>query len=413
MNTLRIRWLAQYGRETLLISLAQALLSAAFLGVIELLIVLYALRLGHGPDFVGLLGAAAALSFSLFSLPGSALGRRHGVRSMMIAGAAATIIGMALLPLAESVPQAIEREWLLLSRVVSAGGWSILMVNQIAALAAYTGAESRKRAYALKEGSAGLGMLVGTLGGGMLPSAFACLLGGTTADPAPYRYGLCTSILLGLVGLIPLTLLAPTEKSVAESTAQTMPRAALAPLAALTLCAFLNHSAVASGKVFYSAYMDQEFGMSTSIIGLISGVGMSLAIAGALGSARLARDRSSGYAMLSASLGLLCSLLLMAVWDSPLSAALGAIGTATVRAVWLPAYQALQMEVTPASAHALVAGICSMAMSLGWGTMSFGGGYLVSAFGYRWVFLVGGVAAGLSATLMWSLLCRQFFAERV
>jgi predicted MFS family arabinose efflux permease len=95
-----------------------------------------------------------------------------------------------------------------------------------------------------------------------------------------------------------------------------------------------------------------------------------------------------------------------------LGAALGVIGISALPAIWLPAYQMLQMEITPASGRMLVAGLCSMAMSLGFGTVSLSGGYVVTAAGYSWLFLAGASAAALSAALMWSLLRERVFVNR-
>ena len=47
-----------------------------------------------------------------------------------------------------------------------------------------------------------------------------------------------------------------------------------------------------------------------------------------------------------------------------------------------------------------------MAMSLGFGTISLSGGYIVAAAGYRRVFLLGMVFAVASAAVMWSTLRR-------
>ncbi len=416
MTALRTRMLTQYGRSTLLISIAEGLLAAAFMGIEPLLIVLYVLRLGYGPEFVGILSASGALTFSLFSLVGAALGRRFGVRTMMIAGAATNVLGMSLIPFTEAVPATAQSWWLLLGRILSGAGWSMLMVNEVPALASYATAANRPRAYALRQSTSGLGALLGTLGGSILPSVFSQLLGRTTDDPAPYRYGLSTCILIGIVGLIPLTRLGRPERTKAEALSrsaletppQSASRPALPALAGLMLCAFLSHAALASGKVFYSAYMDQGLGLATSLIGFITSAGMLLAIVGALSGARIAADRSSGGVMLLASLGLSCSLLLLASghW---LPASLGVIGIAALPAIWMPAYQTLQMEITPASGRMFVAGLCSMAMSLGFGTISLGGGYVVSAAGYPWLFVVGGSAALLSVALMWGLLRLRTF----
>jgi MFS family permease len=419
VTTLRARLVTQYGRNTLLIAIAEVLLSAAFLGIYQLLIGLYALRLGYGAEFIGVMWACEALTFSLMSVLGALLGRRFGSRITMLAGAVAAVIGMALLPLAEAVPAGVQSWWLILARMLAGGGWATLMVNEIPALANYCTAENRPHAYALRQGASGLGMLLGTLVGSLLPSAFAQLLGRTMDKPAPYGYGLSTCIVIGMAGIWPLTRLGIPEKRLVErpsdspvaTSSRNSARPAVAPFAGLMVAAFLNHSALASGKVFYSAYMDQHFGLATSLIGLVASAGMLLATVAALGSARLTSERSSGGVMLLASLGLACSLLLMASghW---LTVSLGVVGILALPAIWLPAYQSLQMEITPASERVLVAGLCSMAMSLGFGSTSLGGGYVVSGLGYSRLFLMGGSAAALSAALMWSLMRRRIFVKR-
>ena len=60
----------------------------------------------------------------------------------------------------------------------------------------------------------------------------------------------------------------------------------------LLICGFLNQGAVASCLAFTYAYMDTAFGLPTSAIGLISAIGMALAVVAALNSSRLARPHS-------------------------------------------------------------------------------------------------------------------------
>jgi predicted MFS family arabinose efflux permease len=265
----------------------------------------------------------------------------------------------------------------------------------------------------------------------MLPSTFARILGQTTDDPAPYRLALSSCIVLGVAGVIPLTRLgslepcgpptgtdeevgtAPRQEEVSESTALPASRRAvpaLIPLLGLLLCGYLNHIGFAGGKAFYSAYMDQRLGMATSLIGSVSSLGLVLSIVGAAVSPRFAAKRSSGALMLVGSAGYGGSLLLMASghW---VGAFLGVIAISALPCIWLPAYQRLQMEIAPASGRMLVAGLGSMAMSLGFATASFGGGYVVAAVGYTRLFLIGATSAVLSATLMGILLRRRVFVS--
>jgi predicted MFS family arabinose efflux permease len=142
------------------------------------------------------------------------------------------------------------------------------------------------------------------------------------------------------------------------------------------------------------------------LIGAATSIGMFLAILGALGSPRLARRRGSEFAMLLASASLGGGLLLMGAWPNAFTAQLGAISTLSLSAVFVPSYQVLQMEAVAPEWRSLVAGVGSMAMSLGYGTVSLTGGHIVSSQGYARLFQLGACLALLSAALMWRLVRR-------
>jgi len=374
--------------------------------MMQLLKVMYVLRLGFGPEAVGVLFAAGSLSFSFSSLPGAALGGRWGPRSILLVGGAINVVGMATILATEAVPGAWRAMWPALVQVISSCGWSFLMVNMTTMMVAVTTSENRKGAYALREACGGLGMFLGTLVGGMLPAAFAGPLGLALDHPAPYRYGLMVAVLLALLGIIPLLFLRPVSPA-PRVKRQGQPN--LAPLwvvAPLLVAGFLNNGAVASSKAFVYAYMDQDFAIPTALVGIISSVGMGLGVLSALSSSRLARGRSSGHVMVIASVALAGGLLVMGTIAHPAAAALGNVAQFILSALFVPAYQVLQMETAAPEWRWLVAGACNMAMSLGFGAISLSGGYIVAAMGYRRVFLLGALFALASATLMWSLLRR-------
>ncbi|MFP3897556.1 MAG: MFS transporter [Anaerolineales bacterium] len=398
--------LSGYNRNIWLLIIASALFTGAYLGMRDLLNALYVLRLGYGPEFVGTVTGVGALSFALSSLPGGALGGRFGVRRMMIIGVLINMLGMVFTPLAESIPETIRYYWLLFAQAFAASGWSIFVVNQIPALTGFTHPRNRQNAFALKEGAAGLGMFVGALVGGMLPGGFAGLLGFTTAQAGPYRHGLYVAMGLALMGLVPLALLDPVQRIPRSEDSGSAALPPLVPVGLLILCAFCGNGAVASYKAFASAYMDLEFSLPTSLIGTITSVGMFLACLAALSSSRLARRRGSGHTMMIASLMLGGNLLLVSLVPHWTAAGLGAIGTLALSALWRPAYQVLQMEMAEPEQRSLISGVGAMAMSLGYSTVSFGGGYVAATVGYRRLFLVGTGLAIASAIVMALLLRR-------
>ena len=401
---------SRFSRDVWLICAASALFTGAFLGLRQLLTSLYTLRLGYGPEFVGIIFGAGAISFAAASVPGGALGGRFGPRRMMIIGAVQNIAGMALIPFTEGVPEGMRSAWILLSQVISSSGWSVYSVNMIPTMAAATSPESRRSAYAVREASAGLGMFLGAFVGGLLPGAFASLLGITTAVPAPYRYALYGPVAVGLLGLVPLGMVGPIRVGQRSRAARSRPAQWL-PLILLAACAFANNGAIASVKAFSSAYMDLEFAMPTSLIGTIVSAGMLLGILSALISPRLARWGGSGHTMRLASILLAANLLQMALFPQQLAAAIGVIAMFALWTLWRPAFQALQMEMAEPGWRALVSGMCAMGMSLGFGAVSFGGGYIVTALGYRRLFLIGAGISVASAILM-SILIRMLATQR-
>jgi Na+/melibiose symporter-like transporter len=326
----------------------------------------------------------------------------------MLLGATIMVLGMALFPLTERAPHELRTAWIYVAQVVSSSGWSMYVVNQVPTLMAYTSVANRKSAFAVKEACAGLGQFVCAFVGGLLPGAFAGLLHTTTDEPGPYRYGLVVAIVLAALTLVPTALIGRVQVE-RRARAERGVRPPLLPLALLAGCAFMNNGAVASCKAFTSAYLDREFGLPTSLIGTVASAGMALSILSALSGPRLARRRGSGNTMRIASLVLALFLLQMSLIPHWLAAGLGYIGMLALSAMWRPAYQVLQMELADPAWRSLMSGVGAMAMSAGFSSMSFGGGYVVGTVGeggYRAVFAIGIGLSLASATLI-SLLMRH------
>lgn len=390
---------SSFSRDVWLLSLATALLAGAHLGMMQLLKVLYVLRLGYGPEFVGTLFATGALSFMLASMPAGALGGRFGPTRVIVAGAVVNVAGMALLPFTETVPIELRTFWPLLVQLVSSFGWSLVIVNQVPALMAFTDKDTRRGAYALREALAGLGMFLSTLVGGMLPGLFAGLTGTTTEEPTPYRLGLWVVVGLGAAGIVPLLRVRRVE-AYRPSRAEQRALPPLLPLVLLVASGFLNNGATATWRAFASAYMDLAFGLPAARIGIVLSAGMLLAVLAALSGPRLARRRGSSYAMIVASALLALSLVQMALVNHWLAAGVGTAIMSALAALWVPAYQVQQMEMVGPQWRSLVAGLGAVGMSLGFGTMSFSGGYIVTGLGYRPLFLIGAAMALGSAVLV-------------
>jgi predicted MFS family arabinose efflux permease len=399
-HSLRLNLLARYPRDVWLLCAATSLGASAFLGLRQLLNALYLLRLGLGVDSVGAMSAVGAISFSLSSLPGGALGTRKGPRRVMLLGALVNMVGMALLPLTEMLPDSLRFSWVLLSQTMSSSGWAFFSVNAVAVMAGLTTPTNRRGAYALSEAFYGLGSFLGTLLGGLLPGVFAALLSTTTEFALPYRYALWGAMVPVMLGLLPLILLIRHEElaPVGTCAGRGVDRFRIGlPLVLLVLVALFNNGAYAACRVFSSAYLDTIHRLPTSLIGTITSVAMLLAAVIALSSQRISRGHSSGWAMALASLGVGASLLLMAVVPHWMGGALGVLGVYSILSLWRPSFQALQMEIADPAWRSLVSGATAMSMSLGFGSVSYSGGLVVERLGYRGEFLLGAGLAVISA----------------
>ena len=396
--------LSQFSRNTKLLIATSAIMATSFFGIYTLLRVLYILRLGYGPEYVGVFGAAGAFTYMGMGLPSGVLGRRFGLRRSILMGGIVTLAGMVTLPVAEFLPAHIQAFWPISSQVLHIAGWSMFNVNLVPALMATTEAKERNSAYALNGVLKGIGAFLGTTVGGALPGLFAKAFSLALDTPRPYGYGIWVGAAVGLVALIPLTRLGQLERPIASGQKGARAALPLVPLALMFLYVCLSHSAWSVSRAFGSAYMDTVLTLPASSIGLITGVGQFVAIAMPLLNPLLGRRHGHGWTLAVTTLGMGVSTLPLALVPNWAGAGIGCLGVFVFSAMWLPALQIYQMEQVEERWRSVAYGISSMAMACAFASASLVGGYVVAARGYRTLFLAGAVVGGLGAAVMWGSL---------
>jgi MFS family permease len=390
---------------------ASSILTAGFFGIQGLLKVLYVLRLGHGPEYVGLFNAAAALAFTGMSVPSGALGGRFGTRRMMLIGGLVTTVGMAVLPLCEAMPLAMQDIWPIASQLLITAGWSMFNVNWVPAMTAMTTPQSRGRTFAVGNAVRSLGTFVGTLSGGLLPGLFAGVLEQSLEAPGPYRLGLWVGATLGLVALVPLSLTRRVEATARLERTRSHGPFPLHFVVPMVVYVLLSHGGWATCQAFGNAYMDTDLGLSASSIGLVTGVGQFVAILAPLLTPRLAAHHSHGRTLMMTTLGMGASLLPLALIPHWSAAGAGRLGILTLSAIWIPTIQIFQMEQVDTHWRSLAYGAAATAMGLGYGTISLLGGYVAAAAGYRSLFLLGVALSTAGAAFLWAFLRRRADGE--
>ena len=126
-----LRTLRLCNRDVRLCLASSTMVGVTRFGFHTVLLNLYLLRLGFGPEFVGLYVGLGILTYALFCLPAGALGMRWGNRRILIAGVIAMAIGYALIPLAEVVPTSWRGGWLLASAVPANLGVALYAVRRM------------------------------------------------------------------------------------------------------------------------------------------------------------------------------------------------------------------------------------------------------------------------------------------
>lgn len=398
-----------FGREAKLYIISQSLLAASYLGVHNLLKTLFVLRLGFGPEYVGLYNALGAMTYSLMGIPNGWLGRRFGPRRILLVGTSIVVVGLCLIPLTESMPTPFYAVYPIAIHILITFGWSMANVNQIPALMAVARPETKTDVYFWNQGVRGMGTFTGTLVGGLLPALFGGLIGQSLDRPMPYALAQTSGVLLTVGALVPLLFIRPAERAtVAE--AETEQKGGLKfpvlPVALLVAYVLLRHGGWATSQAFFPAYMDEVLFIPTATIGLIASAGQLVGIVVSFMTPRLLRRHGHGSLLIRTTIGVAVSLGLMAILPHWFPASVGRIAIYVLSAIWLPTIQLFEMEMVAPEWRPLAYGALSMAMGGAFGLSSLAGGYIIAGYGYQALFVYG-VVLSILATGLIALIVRN------
>lgn len=384
-------------------------------GVFSVLFNIFLLRLGYGPEFVGIVNASGLLAFAILSLPVGLWGKRWGIKRMIIIGLWLMLAGGLFLPLAELLASPWQEAGLILGYVAIMSGVSAVFVNSTPFFMGSVAGGDRNRVFALQSAVISMAAFVGALLGGRMPLFFADLLGLTTDYAEVYRYPL---LLAGLLMLPAVFLMFGTEDvdprlaerpsaSGEAASSGVMVAAPFMLLAMLVLVRIFQVSGVATTSTFFNVYMDTELSVATTQIGILSALGRLLAVAGALLVPVLARRFGNLNLVVWSCAGTALCFLPLAFVPHWTAAGAGFIGIVGMSALRYPAFIVYAMEKVSPEQRGLVAGSGEMASGLIFAIIALGGGYWITAFGFQTLFLLASVLSIIGAVLFWA-----YFRER-
>ena len=395
-NTLRL-----FNRNTWLLLLTAALTSFGYIGIYVVLFNLYLLRLNFGPEFIGSINAVAQLGFALFSLPAGALGERWGSRRMTIWGLGIAAVVFGLLPLAEFLPATWRAGWLMATYLLAWLAGALYLVNAYPFFTASTEPAERGHAFSIRQALFPLGTFAGTLTGGLLPQLLGPWLGVSPEHPAAYRYVLFVGTGALLVGMFAL---AATHQVNSEQSPERIGSDDSNPIGLITFMAVITLLATAGynmARTFAGVYLNESFHMSTASIGTLLSVSYLMAVPVSLLMPAVIARWGKTQTIKIGLLTLAFSLLPLVFIPSWMAAGASLIGMSLAFAFATPALMLCQQEIVPPAWRPTISGAIVMAEGGGTALLAFGGGYLITVFGYHIFFLTGVMLTLMGAGLLW------------
>lgn len=376
-------------------------------GVYAVLLNLFLVRLGLGPEQVGLVNAAGTLVFSAASIPAGVLGERWGSRPTMLLGLGLMGVGGLLLPLADRLPPPAQLPWLLGQMALLYLGLALFFVNTAPFVLAVVAGDQRTQLLSLQTALLSLAAFGGSLVGGLLPPLVATLSGATLAESGPYGAALMCGG-LALAGAI-LSLRGARSAGGPPPSSPLPPAGAgaavVAPivglLALIALVRMLQVAGVAATTTFFNIYLDTTLAVPTAQIGVIIALGRLLGVPAALATTALTRRFGKPGVVIGATLGTAAGLLPIALIPHWGAASIGFVSVIGLSWVRYAASLIYFLELVPPRRRALVSGVTEMAAGVCFTALAFGGGYVVARFDYRTLFLISAAVTTLSALVFW------------
>lgn len=402
LNTMRL-----FSRDVRLLLTSGWIFGFAYFGIYSLLLNLYLLRLGYDIAFIGLVNAIGPLMMVIVGLPSGALSQRWGSRRVLMVSFALMALGFGLLPLAEFIPAGGpaggRAGWLLATYMLGWVGVTPFPVNIGPFLMAATGEQERSHAFAANAAVISIAGFAGSLAGGLLPGLFAGFLDLSLAEPAAYRFALWSAAVLFLPAVLAM---GATRVAGGKQPQQVLVETDAAPyllIFMLALFLFLRMAGQWIMRIFFNVYLDTELHASTALIGGLAALSQLLGVVALVAPpviARWGKARTIGWG----ALGSACTFLPLILIPHWVGVAVGLMSMGVLNSLLNPAFDFFSQELVLPAWRTILSGALITALGVSIAAVAYGGGYVISAWGYPTLF-----AAGSGFSLAAALLFFAYF----
>ena len=271
-----------FNRNTKRLLIGSAFVGLTFEGIVLVLFNLYVLRLGYGPEFIGIVNAAGLITFAVVSLLVGLYGEGTRVRRLMLVGLVIIAVGVLLLPVAELTTGSLQRLLIISCNIAYHIGVSCYFVSVPPFIMHNTAGREHINVLSVESAAFSISAFTGSLLGGFLPTWLGAFLNVGSESPVPYRIAfLLTTILL----IPPVLIMWGTDSNVIRvDTTVKKPepnesnrvdisgpaRVFVIFVIVMTLVRIIQSAGMNTSFTFFNVYFDEELNISTGLIGLFN-----------------------------------------------------------------------------------------------------------------------------------------------
>lgn len=338
------------------------LLSGLGTGIWGVMFNLYLLRVDFDIAFVGTFWFTNMLFHGLFAFPAGLIGDKIGRRKTFILATAFSLVARGALLFT------LDPTWLIILAAVSGMGEGFHAVAGAPFIMENSEPEERPTLFSLDASLASASMFIGSISGGLLPLAWATVVGVPHLDPQAARLALVTSLPLTVIALVPLGMIKERPVELVESFLDLFTFANIvshAIIAKLAICAVLIGVGFGMTTRFFNVFFAEGRGATDEQVGLILALGSLASAFSILASPALSRRWGRVKSIVFSQIASLPFLLLMAIVPGlPLAGGLFILRGAFY-GISMPLRNQLSMEFIVSRERATTAGITHMVFDLG------------------------------------------------
>ena len=373
----------------------------AYFGIANVIFNLFLLRLGYDLALIGRVNGIGQLSWALMALPASLLGRRFGLRRIMVGGSLIIAFGYILFLLVDQIPTHIRVVWLFATTILTWIGAALVTVNGLPFISSITRVDERSHALAVTNAAASFMAILGSLVAGFLPGWVASLTHTSLEQAFPYQLTFWFTPLFFVLALYLFGRMIPSGVGrQPEQKASRLRRFPYGSFCSSVSLSFFRPPARAACRAFFNAYLDADLGVSTAQIGILFGAAGLLPVLGALVMPLLVTRLGSSKAFGVVGLGMVSTLVLIGAFPNLGAAALGFILFNMLAALAGSIRGVLSQEIVAPRWRGATSAILILGMALGWASMALLGSAIIGMIHFGGLMYLSALSGLLSAGLI-------------